>query len=72
MDDYTVICPYCGGTMKHTEPHVHTTRCGVGVMLQCHFYCPSCRSSAPWVDDTYDSIAECVAAAYNVAINRVN
>ena len=72
MEKHEVLCPYCGSKMVCTEPHMHTTRCGVGVMLECHFRCPNCQSGAPWVDDKYNSDNECVEAAYQAAITRAN
>ena len=72
MENNKVLCPYCGTEMRPTEPHLHTTRSGVGILLQCHFYCPDCYSSAPWVDDNYKSDKECIEEAYKVAITRAN
>lgn len=72
MREYIVLCPYCGTKMRNTEPHLHTTKCGVGVMMQCHFYCPTCGSGAPWVDNKFKSDDECIAAAYKTAIARLN
>ena len=72
MDEYVVICPYCGGKMQCTEPHIHTNRNGIGVKLQCHFWCPDCRSGAPWVDIDFASGDECREAAYKKALGRVN
>ena len=71
MRDYNVFCPYCGSKMQHTEPHIHTTRSGIGVLLQCHFYCPECKSGSPWVDGNFKTDEECIDAAYKAATTRI-
>lgn len=71
MGNKTVMCPYCEAEMVHTEPHMHINKNGVGVKLQCHFYCPKCMSGAPWVDGDYRDDTECIQAAFEVASKRV-
>ena len=65
------FCPYCGAEMKRTDVHLHSKPKGYGYLLQCHYYCPACRSSAPWVDiDTSDE-NEVILAAFEAATKRV-
>lgn len=71
MGNQTVVCPYCGAEMVHTEVHMHTNKNGIGVKLECHFYCPQCLSGAPWVDGDYHGDKECIQAAFEVASKRV-
>lgn len=71
MQKRVVTCPYCGAEMEHTVPHMHVNKNGIGVKLQCHFYCPRCRSGAPWVDDDFNGDEECIQAAFEAASKRV-
>ena len=72
MEIGKVFCPYCGGEMKRTDVHIHSKPKGYGYLLQCHYYCPACRSGAPWADVDTSEEEEVIQTAYNLAKNRAS